>query len=301
MNRRQFLRALASVPVLAACGDGSGSRGGPSPSPTGPLALQDVGGTAAPGLEIVDAEAELLQGSSRYAFGLIGPDGPLAGAKATVHLGTDPAEPPTASVPASELTEAGLADRGLYVAQLPLPTAGRYFVAVVAETDTGAMAGGVQVEVKAKSASPAPGDKAPSVETPTTKEPMAADPLCSRKPKPCSMHALSLDAALRNGKPTVVVFAAPAFCTSQLCGPDVDIVQGVAKRYRDQVNFIHVEAFVGATKPGDGKLAAPLKAFKFDSEPWLYVIDAKGVVSDRISGAFATSEVEARLAKVGVS
>lgn len=301
MNRRHFLRALASVPVLAACGRDSGSKANPSPSPTGPVALQDVGGSAAPGLEIVDAEAELLQGSSRYAFGLIGPDGPLAGARATVHLGTDPAKPPTASVPAAELTEAGLADRGLYVAQLPLPTAGRYFVAVVAETDKGAMAGGVQVEVKASSAAPAPGDKVPAVKTPTTARPAGADPLCSRKPKPCSMHALSLDAALKNGKPTVVVFAAPAFCTSQLCGPDVDIVEGVAKKHGDAANFVHVEAFVNATKPGDGTLAPPLKAFKFDTEPWLYVIDAKGVVSDRISGAFATAEVEARLAKVGVS
>ena len=300
MNRRHFLTATVAVPFLAACGKDSGGPD-PTPSPAGPVALQDVGGNAAPGLQIVDAEAELLQGSARYAFGLVGPDGPLGGAKATVHLGLDPAKPPTASVDATELTEAGLADRGLYVAQLPFPDAGRYYVAVVAETGSGRMAGGVQVEVKATSASPKPGDQAPAVKTPTTKAPAGAAPLCSKKPEPCPMHAISLDAALKNGKPTVVVFAAPAFCQTELCGPDVDIVEGVARKVGGRANFIHVEAFVNATNPTDGKLAPPLKAFKFTSEPWLYVIDAKGVVSDRISGAFATAEVEARLAKVGIS
>lgn len=299
MNRRDFLRATLTVPLIAACGkDAAGPDA--KPSPTGPVALQDVGADAAPGLDIIDAEAELLQGSARYAFGLSGPDGPIPAARATVYLGSDPGRPPTATVPAAELTEAGLADRGLYVAQLPFPKAGRYYIAVVAETAKGKLAGGVQLDVKATSKSPKPGDKAPSVRTPTKSNPAGAAPLCSRKPKPCTMHDLSLDAALKNGKPTIVVFAAPAFCQTELCGPDVEIVEGLATKHRAQANFIHVEAFVNASNPTDGKLAPPLKAFKFDTEPWLYVIDGKGVVSDRISGAFATSEVAQRLAKVGV-
>ena len=299
MNRRDFLRATVAVPLLAACRSGDDGPG-PQPSPSGPVALQDVGGTAAPDLEILDAEAELLQGASRYAFGLAGPDGPLTGARATVHLGLDPTKPPTATVPAVELTDAGLENRGLYVAQLPLPKAGQYYVAIVADTTKGKLAGGVQLAVKATSKSPAPGDKAPLVKTPTTANPMNAAPLCSRKPKACTMHDLSLDQALRNGKPTVVVFAAPAFCQTELCGPDVEIVQTAAKMYGAKANFVHVEAFVNASNPSDGKLAPPLRSFKFDTEPWLYVIDKKGVVSDRISGAFAASELEQRLAKVGV-
>lgn len=297
MNRRDLLRAAALTPLLTACTSGKGD---PQPSPTGPVALENVGGDGAE-LEIGDAEAELLQGASRYAFGLIGPDGPLAGAKATVYVGPDPTKPPVATVGAVEFTEPGLTDRGLYVAQVPFPTAGDYFVAVVAETASASFRGGTRVQVAASSPSPVAGQKAPSVKTPTTKEPLDADPLCSRRPKPCTMHAISLDQALKNGKPTVVVFAAPAFCQTELCGPDVEILQGVANRFAAQANFIHVEAYVDATTPTDGKLAPALNAFKFQSEPWLYVIDKSGVVSDRISGAYATREVEERLAKVGVS
>lgn len=300
LPRRALLRAALAVPVLAACGKKKNGAQ-PSQSPTGPVALQDVGGNAAPGLTIGDAESELIVGASRYAFGLVGPDGPLSGAQATVYVGADPTKPPTATAGAVELSDPGLSGRGLYVSTVSFPAAGDYFVAVVAKTASGSFKGGTKVTALAKSKSPMPGQRPPSVPTPTTAKPLYAHPLCSRRPKPCSMHAISLDAALRNGKPTVVVFAAPAFCQTELCGPDVEIVQAVAAKHASAVNFIHVEAYVDATNPTDGKLAPPLKAFKFDSEPWLYLMDKNGVVHDRISGAFATSELTARLGLLGVT
>jgi hypothetical protein len=300
LHRRDVLRAALAVPLLAACAKKKGGAK-PAATPTGPVALEDVGPGSAPGLTVGDAEAELLVGSSRYAFGLVGPDGPLSGAQATVYVGADPAKPATATVGAVELTDPGLSGRGLYVATVPFPKAGEFFVAVVAKTATGSFKGGTKVDVATRSKSPVAGQKAPAVQTPTTAHPMNAHPLCSRRPKPCSMHAISLDAAVRNGKPTVVVFAAPAFCQTELCGPDVEIVQGVADKHRAQANFIHVEAYTDATTPTDGKLAPALKAFHFDSEPWLYVIDKHGVVSSRLSGAFAASELASRLAAVGVS
>ncbi len=297
-TRRDLLRAAAALPVLAACGKDEPAP--PRPSPQGAVPLQEVGGEAAPVLDIADAESELVQGTSRYAFGLIGEDGPISGAKATVYFGADPERPPEGTVPATELVEQGINGRGLYVTSIPFPNAGQYYVAVVADTAQGALKGGTIVEVAASSKSPAPGKKVPSVATPTTKDPRGADPLCSRRPKPCTMHAISLDDALRNGKPTVIVFAAPAFCQTEMCGPGVEITQGAATKFAGKANFIHVEAFRGATKPGTGTFASALAAFKFDTEPWLYVVDAKGVVSDRISGAFAAGELTDRLAKVGV-
>ncbi|HEU0132223.1 MAG TPA: hypothetical protein VFQ85_14640 [Mycobacteriales bacterium] len=298
-HRRDLLKAALALPLLAACNGDKKPRATPS-TPAGPVALQDVGGNAAPGLEIGDAEAELLRGTSRYAFGLVGPDGPVGGAKATVYVGQDPERPATATVQAVELVDSGLGGRGLYVASVPFPATGEYLVAIVAETAKGAMKGGTKVTVGATSKSPVPGQRPPAIRTPTTADPMGATPLCSRRPA-CGLHTVSLDAALRSGKPTVVVFAAPAFCQTELCGPDVDIVRDVAQRFAGRANFLHVEAYRGATNPTNGKLAPALDAFKFDSEPWLYVMDARGIVSDRISGAFAAVELTERLAKVGVS
>ena len=298
LTRRDLLRAGLAVPLLAAC-----KKDGPrtQPTPTGRVALEDVAPNAAPGLEIGDAESELLRGTSRYAFGLVDTDGPVSGARVTVYAGTDPTQPATVTVPAQELTDEGLTGRGLYVAQVPFANEGAYYVAILADTDKGALKGGTKVTVAAKSKSPVPGQRVPAIATPTTAKPLGAKPLCSRRPKPCTMHAVSLDAALRAGKPTVIVFAAPAFCQTELCGPDVEIVQRYATQHAGQASFIHVEAYRGATNPSDGKLAPALVSFKFDSEPWLYVLDKNGVVSERISGAFAGTEVATALAKVGVS
>lgn len=300
MNRRDLLRAALTVPVLAACGKDKKPQVAASTSP-GPVPLSAVGGAAAPVLKLVDAEPDLVRGATRYAVGLFDDEGPLSGAQATFYAGPDPAKPPVVTVPGTELTDAGLGGRGLYVARVPFPTAGDYYVAVVAQTGKGTLKGGTVVTVQATSKAPLPGQQAPLVRTPTTADPAGADPLCSRKPKPCSMHRVSLDRALMSGKPTVAVFAAPAFCQTELCGPDVDIVEGVAARFRDRVNFVHVEAYRGATTPTNGKLAPALQKFRFDTEPWLYVFDAKGVVSDRIAGAFGGAELTERLAKVGVS
>jgi hypothetical protein len=298
LHRRDVLRAALAVPLLAACKKAGGPKA--TPSPAGPVALQDVGGAAANVLDIGDAEPELLKGSARYAFGLVDTDGPVSGARTTVYLGPDPAKPPTLTVPGTELTDEGLTGRGLYVAQVPFPAAGTYYVAVVAETRKGLLKGGTKVTVAKSSKSPVPGAKMPAIKTPTTANLLGANPLCSRRPKPCTMHNVSLDAALRNGKPTVVVFAAPAFCQTELCGPDVEIVQSFAKKHAGKANFLHVEAYRGATNPTNGKLAPALEAMHFDTEPWLYVVDRKGVVTARISGAFASSELAAQLGKLGL-
>lgn len=297
-SRRAVLRAALAVPLLAACQKGKPKA---QPTPSGPVALEDVGGTAANVLDVGDAESELLVGSARYAFGLVEQEaGPVSGARATVYVGTDPQQPPTATAPAVELTDEGLTGRGLYVAHVTFPAAGTYYVAVVAETSKGPLKGGTRVDVGTKSKSPVVGQHVPVVKTPTTKNLLGANPLCSLRPKPCPMHQISLDAALKTGKPTVLVFAAPAFCQTELCGPDVQIVLKQAAQHAGKANFIHVEAYRGATNPTNGNLAPALKSFHFDSEPWLYVVDARGLVSTRISGAFGGDELAAALAQVGV-
>lgn len=301
MDRRDFLRLSvlsAAVPLLGACGD-DGEDPAPAPTqgsgaPQGAGTLQDIAPNAAKGLQILDAQPELIVGSSRYAFGLLDPDGsPLTDAEVVVHAGPDPAEKPVASVPATWLRE-GVAEKAIYVAQIPFPAAGAYFVAAVATTREGAqLKGGVQVKVATTSPSPLPGQRAVPVATPTVAKPTGADPLCSRKPV-CTMHDVSLDAALRSGKPTVVTFSAPAFCATETCGPVVDLVEAAKKRAPAGVNFVHVEAY---RKQG-AELAPALTAWKFATEPWTYFVDAKGVVVERLAGALGAEEITAALAKL---
>ncbi|HVE99139.1 MAG TPA: hypothetical protein VNA12_08160 [Mycobacteriales bacterium] len=296
MDRRAFLRfgvLGVGIPLLGACGQDDDAAA-PAPTATPGDSLQDIAPDAAKGLQLLDAQPELIVGSSRYSFGLLDPDGsPLTDADVVVHAGPDPAAKPVASVPAVWL-RGGVEEKAIYVAQIPFPQAGPYYLAAVATTKEGAqLKGGVQVKVATTSPSPLPGQRAISVPTPTTAAPQGADPLCSRKPA-CSMHGVSLDAALKSGKPTVVTFSAPAFCATETCGPVVDLVEAAKKSAPAGVAFIHVEAY---RKQG-AELAPALTAWKFATEPWTYFVDGKGVVVERLAGAIGAEEITAALGRL---
>ena len=77
--------------------------------------------------------------------------------------------------------------------------------------------------------------------------------ICTREPT-CGMHAISLDKALSNGKPTVVSFATPLLCASRMCGPVLDEQLQAFQAVGGQANFVHVEIYPGRTT----KRPAPL-------------------------------------------
>ena len=300
MDRRTFLRAGlvgAVVPILGACKDDDDAEpqaSSSASSPPGSAALQDIAPEAAKGLQLLDAQPELVVGSARYSFGLLDPDGsPLTDADVTVYAGSDATKKPEATVPAVWL-QGGVAEKAIYVAQIPFTKAGPYYLAAVATTKEGAtLKGGVQVKVASTSPSPIVGQPAIATVTPTVAAPAGAEPICSRKPV-CTMHDVSLDAALKAGKPVVVTFSAPAFCATETCGPVVDLVEAAKKKSPSAAQFIHVEAY---RKQG-AELAPALKAWKFATEPWTYFIGADGVVAERLAGAIGAEEITAALAKL---
>lgn len=186
-----------------------------------------------------------------------------------------------------------MAALGLYVADLSFPSAGEWLVAVIARRKDGTVYGsGLTIDVSDSSPSPIAGQPAISVETPTTAEPGAADPLCSNVP-PCPMHEISLDAALTNGKPTVLTIGAPAYCQTETCGPVVRLVAAAMPAYADRYNFVHIEAY---DKDDPRTLTPPAAAWKLTSEPFTFFIDKAGVVRDRLPGAFGEVELGNRIA-----
>jgi hypothetical protein len=138
------------------------------------------------------------------------------------------------------------------------------------------------------------------VKTPVATSPKQVAEICTRTP-PCPLHAISLDDALRNGKPTVVTFATPLLCESQLCGPVVDEVMLVAQQQGSAVNVIHVEEFLPGKdlQPPPATLENVSPAFKawgFQDEPWVIVIDGRGMIRGRLGpGATVAPEIEQTL------
>jgi hypothetical protein len=135
---------------------------------------------------------------------------------------------------------------------------------------------------------------APGAASPTVADPMGVDPLCTREPD-CGLHETSLAALVGAGTPVAVLFATPARCQSQYCGPVLDElltqVDGPGKR----VAFVHVEIYRAETGVA---LVPTVEAWNLPSEPWLFGIDAAGVVVDRLDGAFGADEIGALVARL---
>jgi hypothetical protein len=97
-------------------------------------------------------------------------------------------------------------------------------------------------------------------------------------------------------KPVVLVFATPALCASRICGPVVDVAMQVQSDYADKVAFIQQEIY--QDNQVDNGFTDQVAEWRLPTEPWTFVIDAKGRITDRFEGAVSVGELERAVAKV---
>lgn len=105
------------------------------------------------------------------------------------------------------------------------------------------------------------------------------------------LHELSLDEALKNGRPTAVVFSTPVYCVSRFCGPITDTVQRYQEELGNKVNFVHVEVWRDFEGQVLNKGAAEwLLHDESLQEPWVFLIDRNGEVVGRWDNVFAEED-----------
>jgi hypothetical protein len=103
------------------------------------------------------------------------------------------------------------------------------------------------------------------------------------------MHDVSLDEALADGRPIMLMFATPAYCQTAVCGPAVDTLQEIAdSRDWGDVAFIHAEIFTDAGIT----VAEHVRAWELPSEPWLFSIDGDGEIVRRLDGPMIAQELQ---------
>ncbi|MEP7040489.1 MAG: hypothetical protein ABI864_02835 [Chloroflexota bacterium] len=163
----------------------------------------------------------------------------------------------------------------------------------------------VLFSVRDTSQTPAIGAPAPASDTLTTTDPAALIAISTDTDPDLAFYALSIKQAIEAGKPFVVVFATPLFCTSGVCGPALDQVKVVAPEYVGQVNFLHVEPYVlqvkdGRTQPeldltGYPKATRAVIEWGLPTEPYVFVVDAQGKVAAKFEGMAYPDELRAAL------
>jgi hypothetical protein len=221
----------------------------------------------------------------RFVFGLASKRGYVSGPPVRVGF----APPGTTgevdiTLDPTRLYKAGLPKgRGVYVAEPVLDTPGVWpGFALVKDRQID-----FAIQVKEAPDAPQPGATASRAPSPTVADTLGVKPICTRQPR-CPLHTVSLSEVIGAGTPTAVLFATPARCQSEYCGPVLDTLLSVRDRYEGAITFVHVEIYLNNKTV---ELAPTVQAWGLLSEPWLFTADAAGTIVGAIDGAFGRGEM----------
>ena len=281
-----------------------------SPSPTPTRAPSPVGSSGAQTSVLPAAiSSELAVGSNRYLFSFTDAktNTPAGAPDRTASVGfTGPSNqtiPPTPGTFVWAIQNVS----GIYVATVDFPAAGdwtAHFTTAAAGKPQEQM--DFQFQVAAKKSVVSPGDKAPSVDTPTLASVGGDVSKISSYAKPDpAFYQTSVSAALAAHKPFVLVFATPKFCQTSTCGPTLDKVKPIAAAHPD-ITFINVEPYLLAVDQGQlqpvldaqGSLqpVAATTAYRLISEPYVFVVGGDGLVKSSFELSFTPDEIDRALA-----
>jgi hypothetical protein len=189
------------------------------------------------------------------------------------------------------------AAKSLYVARLPLDKAGKYDIFGMARLDGRLVAATSvlpRITVQREERVPAPGERAPVIDTPTEADAGGDIESIDTRVPPSTQHEENF-ADVVGKKPVVLTFATPRLCQSRVCGPVVDVAEQLKADYGDQAEFIHMEIFQDNEVPKGYR--PQVRAFGLPSEPWVFTVGADGRVAARIEGAFSPRELEDAIEK----
>jgi hypothetical protein len=201
---------------------------------------------------------------------------------------------------------------GVYSADVDLDRAGFWGVLVEAAlVDGPTVSGRTVLRVLDEPEVLGPGDRAPSVDNVTT-----ADVLAGRAPPQyldsrlrsiedrdpsAVLHDRRVSDSLAAGRPFVLTISTPVYCVSLVCGPLTDHVTGLAERYGDRADFIHLEVWQDFEAQVLNPAAATwIQTETGGNEPWVFLVDASGTIVARWDNVLDTEALEALLSDLPV-
>ncbi len=182
-----------------------------------------------------------------------------------------------------KLREKGIKGRGLYSIDPILNESGAWLI----KTKHQSQPLELNVSVAQENVAPFEGDTCPTSLTPTNDNPLDAKILCTRFEGECGLHKKDVPTLLKTGKPFIVLFATPARCQTNYCGPVLDLAIEALKELN--IDIVHVEIYRDDTS---NDVMNAVTAWNLPSEPWMFGVTGDGKISKRLDGAFDLSEIE---------
>ena len=264
--------------------------------------------------------SELVVGENRFMIGLLSPENEeIIGAQVGFRFfklegeeqeprGEAEATPVALEKSYTETHEDGTVEThsagesGVYVATVQFDEAGTWGVEITASADGAPYVPvGTAFTVLDEASTTAVGAPAPRSETLTLDDVADVAEIDTSDPPIPEMHTMTIAEAVTSGRPSVIVFATPAYCVSRICGPTKDVVDDLFQQYGDRVNFVHVEPYdVPRVRRGEcpnlGACAVSATVeWGLLSEPWVFLVDADGNVAAKFEAVVTLDELKQAL------
>jgi hypothetical protein len=271
----------------------------------------------APGkLQVLITTSELVVGQNRFAFGLLKDDKLLNAASVAVRLYDLRHQEArfTAETPARyhelEVVEqgkhvhihpdgtrhlhgGGTDVHGIYVAAVTFQRPGPWGLEILARQGNGPVeAARLTITADEVARAPAVGTAAPRSRNLVATDVTDLRQLDSSEPPDPRLHQTRIADAIAQRKPQVIVFATPRYCTSRVCGPVVDVVRTLIPTYGRRVAFVHQEIWQAGSPL---RFSPTFEEWRLPSEPWIFLVDGRGMIHARFEGLTTRAELEAAL------
>ena len=146
------------------------------------------------------------------------------------------------------------------------------------------------------------GDLLRKTEIPTFNNPLNFSVICTRF-DPCPYHYVTIEEALSNSLPTVLLISTPGFCQTSICGPSLEILMELLGENTNKLNVIHAEVYIDPEKIAEANsfqslLSPAIRDYGMTFEPSLIVANSKNTVVSRLDYMFDKLEMENALSLI---
>ena len=259
------------------------------------------GPRSADGLQAILGTGDLGVGANRVGFVITSPRGIVGAptARVTPHYVSAAGSESPGPAATAHFQKWPFGSRGMYVAEMAFDRSGQWGLEIEVD-DMGTAE--LTIEVDERPLAPAVGSRPPASRSKTIGDVDSLAELTTGSLRDPDLYEVTLEESIASDRPTVVVFASPAFCTNAVCGPQLDVLQKLKDGYKGRANFVHVDFYDNPHEiQGDldrARLSPTVREWRLPSIEWTFVIGSDGIVAARFE-AFATfDEVELALLAV---
>jgi len=270
------LLMVASAAILAGCG-----------------AEAYKAGNSAENLSVSPQNTSLITGVNRISVALLDPrQNPITARDVTVRI----ANAAGAIIETRAMSNIGPEYNGIpvLVGIARFPDIGQYEYLVSGTGPGGGhLSGHAYVTVQQRPRDVEVGDHVPLVSQAILGDPGISIATIDSGVPPDSWHGTTIAQGVAQHRPMVLYFGDPAYCPTKTCGPTRQILQQLCTQFCAHMTFEHIETYYPAGLPGPtAKVNPAFDAFGLQTDPWVFMVNANGVVSDRFEGPVTLAELE---------